>query len=186
MTTQTLVTRSFYKAHVFRCLWFKFQHEQFSQQATSTSPLLHIVAATTELFSPNITPCPTLISQRVKNCLHLAITFEAMTANILFPGCKTDDNSLEGFAATQFNDIFPGQTAASRCEGNPSHLDAAVCPGKFNWMIIARRQLRATHRMFQGSLAAKLFEVDKFLEIFCTQFHDLHFQLGRRGGGQSG
>jgi hypothetical protein len=38
--------------------------------------------------------------------LHLAITFEALTANIFLPGCKTDDNRFEGFAATLFNDIF--------------------------------------------------------------------------------
>jgi hypothetical protein len=42
------------------------------------------------------------------NCLHLAITFEVLTANILLPGCKTYDNRLEGFAATEFNDIFSG------------------------------------------------------------------------------
>jgi len=32
-----------------------------------------------------------------------------MAASILLPGCKTDDNRLEGFAATEFNDIFPGR-----------------------------------------------------------------------------
>jgi len=41
--------------------------------------------------------------------LHLEITFEALAANILLPGCKTDDNRLEGFAATEFNDIFSGR-----------------------------------------------------------------------------
>jgi hypothetical protein len=41
--------------------------------------------------------------------LHLAITFEVLTANILLPGCKTYDNRLEGFAATEFNDIFSGR-----------------------------------------------------------------------------
>jgi len=29
LTTQRLVTKSFYNAHVFRFLCFKFQHEQF-------------------------------------------------------------------------------------------------------------------------------------------------------------
>jgi hypothetical protein len=32
-----------------------------------------------------------------------------MATNILLPGCKTDDNRLEGFAATEFKDIFPGR-----------------------------------------------------------------------------
>jgi hypothetical protein len=32
-----------------------------------------------------------------------------MAANILLTGCKTDVNRLEGFAATEFKDIFPGR-----------------------------------------------------------------------------
>jgi hypothetical protein len=41
--------------------------------------------------------------------LHHAIALEALTANILLPGCKTGDDRLEGFAATEFNDILSGR-----------------------------------------------------------------------------
>ena len=33
---------------------------------------------------------------------------------------------------------FPGQTTASRFEGFPSHMEAAVCPGKYHWILLPR------------------------------------------------